>query len=86
MLGVGLVVGAVIGAGVALLLAPERGADVRHRISRRARNLRGGDSVWTKLGNELQRAAGAKRKSLEIDARQKDIAARQSARREPPAV
>lgn len=86
MLGLGMIVGAVIGAGIALLMAPESGSEVRHRISRRARRLRGGDSVWTKLGNELQRAAGAKRKSLETEAREKVIAARQSARREPPSV
>jgi gas vesicle protein len=35
----GVVVGAVIGAGIAFLVAPARGAVVRRRLGRRAREL-----------------------------------------------
>jgi hypothetical protein len=36
----GLVLGILLGAGTALLLAPERGTQVRRRIGRRVRRLR----------------------------------------------
>lgn len=76
MLGIGMVVGAVIGAGIALLVAPESGAETRRRLSRGAGKIRGGRGVWTKLGRELRRAAAAKRKTAEIEARRKEIAER----------
>ena len=76
MLGIGMVIGAVIGAGIALLVAPESGAETRRRLSRRAGSLRGGRGVWTRLGRELRRAAAAKRKSDAIEAKRKEIAAR----------
>jgi len=53
----GIAVGAVLGAAVALLMAPATGEETRHGISRRVRRLRGDDDVWDELAEELQRAA-----------------------------
>jgi len=53
----GIAVGAILGAAVALLLAPASGDETRHSIARRVRNLRGGDDVWDELAEELERAA-----------------------------
>lgn len=69
LLGVGLIAGAVIGAGVALLLAPQSGEDTRAALGRRARRLRHDDGIWDRLGRELRRAATTvKRKEIERDA------------------
>ena len=77
MLGIGMMVGAVIGAGIALLVAPQSGAQTRRGLTRRAENIRGGRGVWTRLGREFQRAAAAKKKSAEIEAKREEIAARE---------
>ncbi len=77
-LGIGMVIGAVIGAGVALLLAPGAGTETRGRLARRAGALRGNRGVWTKLGRELKKAAEAKRKSMEVDAKLKEIRLREA--------
>ena len=53
----GIAVGAILGATVALLLAPASGDETRHTISRRVRNLRGNDEAWDDLAEELERAA-----------------------------
>jgi len=53
----GIAVGAILGATVALLLAPASGDETRHGIARRVRNLRGDDDVWEELAEELDRAA-----------------------------
>jgi hypothetical protein len=53
----GVAVGAILGATVALLLAPASGDETRHSIARRVRNLRGDDDVWDELAEELERAA-----------------------------
>jgi hypothetical protein len=53
----GIAVGAVLGAAVALLMAPATGEETRHGISRRVRKLRGDDDVWDELAEELERAA-----------------------------
>jgi hypothetical protein len=53
----GIAVGAILGATVALLLAPASGEETRHSISRRVRNLRGDDDLWDELAQELERAA-----------------------------
>jgi len=53
----GIAVGAILGATVALLLAPASGDETRHSISRGVRKLRGGDDVWDELAEELERAA-----------------------------
>jgi hypothetical protein len=78
MLGLGMIVGAVLGAGIALLVAPQSGSETRHSLSRRARRLRGGSGPWTRLGRELRRAAAAKRKSLEAEAKRNEIQARRA--------
>ena len=53
----GIAVGAVLGAAVALLMAPATGEETRHGISRRVRRMRGDDEVWDELAEELERAA-----------------------------
>ena len=53
----GIAVGAILGATVALLLAPASGEETRHGISRRVRNLRGDDDLWDDLAQELELAA-----------------------------
>lgn len=53
----GIAVGAILGATVALLLAPASGDETRHGIARRVRNLPGDDDVWDELAEELERAA-----------------------------
>lgn len=53
----GIAVGAVLGAAIALLMAPATGEETRHSISRRVRRLRGDDDVWDELAEELERAA-----------------------------
>lgn len=53
----GVAVGAVLGAAIALLMAPATGEETRHGISRRVRRLRGDDDVWDELAEELERAA-----------------------------
>ncbi len=53
----GIAVGAVLGAAIALLMAPATGEETRHSISRRVRRLRGDDDVWDELAEELAKAA-----------------------------
>jgi hypothetical protein len=53
----GIAVGAILGATVALFLAPGSGEETRHRIGRRVRNLRGNDDIWDELAEELELAA-----------------------------
>jgi gas vesicle protein len=78
MLGIGMVVGAVIGAGIAMLVAPRSGSDTRRQIGRRVGRLRAGRGVWGKLGRELRRAAAARRKEMEIEAKRREIALRKA--------
>jgi hypothetical protein len=53
----GIAVGAILGATVALFLAPGSGEETRERIGRRVRKLRGDDDIWDELAQELERAA-----------------------------
>ena len=53
----GIAVGAILGATVALFLAPSSGEETRHRIGRRVRRFRGDDDVWDELAEELELAA-----------------------------
>lgn len=62
MLGLGMVIGAAIGAGIALLMAPASGEDTRDRIRHGVRTIRGADGAWEKLGRELRRANAVRRK------------------------
>jgi gas vesicle protein len=83
MLGVGMVIGAAIGAGVALLFAPQAGWETRRGISRRARSMGSGAGAWTMLGRELRKAAKAKRKSLELRAKRDEVLVHKAAQGEP---
>jgi hypothetical protein len=54
----GIAVGAILGATVALLLAPASGDQTRHSIARRVRRFGGeDDDVWEDLAEELELAA-----------------------------
>jgi hypothetical protein len=53
----GVAIGAVLGAAVALLLAPASGDETRHGIARKVRKLRGNDDLWDELAEELELAA-----------------------------
>lgn len=53
----GIAIGAILGASVALLLAPGSGEETREKIGRRVRHLRGDDDLWDELAAELERAA-----------------------------
>lgn len=55
--GVGLAIGAVIGAATALLMAPASGEATRARLGSRIRGIGRDDSVWDELGDELKHAA-----------------------------
>ena len=61
----GVAVGAILGAAVALLMAPASGDETRHSIARRVRNLRGDDDVWDELAEELERAAAEREEEAE---------------------
>lgn len=58
LVGAGLLIGALVGAGTALLLAPQSGADTRTTIRRKARFVRhrAGDA-WDDLAAELAAVA-----------------------------
>src|SRR5262245_8318726 len=54
LVGAGLLVGALVGAGVALLLAPQSGEETRNAIGRKARHARyRARSAWDDLAAEL---------------------------------
>jgi hypothetical protein len=54
----GVVLGIALGAGAALLLAPQSGDDTRRSLARRGRRLtRRGHDAWEDLRDELRRAA-----------------------------
>jgi gas vesicle protein len=66
----GLVFGAFLGAGLAMLFAPERGEKTRGRISRRMRSLRADamdslDEAGTRTRKELNRRKRRLRAELE---------------------
>jgi hypothetical protein len=64
----GIAVGAILGATVALLLAPASGDETRHGIARRVRKLRGNDDLWDELAEELELAAAARELPEEVSA------------------
>ena len=50
----GLVLGAVIGAGIALLMAPEKGSRTRRRLMKTASRLKSGASdKWDDLADDV---------------------------------
>ena len=58
MIGAGVAAGAMIGAGIALLTAPQSGAHTRLALTREFRRRRPWkSSPWEQLGDELQKAA-----------------------------
>ncbi|MGV3709016.1 MAG: YtxH domain-containing protein [Gemmatimonas sp.] len=58
MLGIGLLVGAVVGATAALLMAPASGADTRRVLGRNARRLaKKGSSLAEDTWSDAERAA-----------------------------
>jgi hypothetical protein len=61
----GAVLGAALGAGAALLFAPQSGARTRHNLARRGRHLRTRTTdAWEDLRHELRYAARRGRKKL----------------------
>ncbi len=61
----GAVLGAAIGAGAALLFAPQSGARTRHNLARRGRHFRTRTAdAWDDLRHELRYAARRGRKKL----------------------
>ncbi|MBC7788385.1 MAG: YtxH domain-containing protein [Anaerolineae bacterium] len=64
-LAVGLAIGVAVGAGIALLMAPMSGADVREKIGDRARGLRGqAADTWDDLRDELRYASRRGRRGV----------------------
>ena len=66
----GIVIGALIGAGIALLAAPSSGEDTRRQLSRRARGLRDDaaerfDDLSLRARRELKRRRRQLRERLE---------------------
>ncbi len=56
VLSLGILAGALVGAGVALLLAPQSGEETRERIATRARRMgTRADEGWDDLRDELRR-------------------------------
>ena len=56
ILSLGIIAGALVGAGVALLFAPQSGEETRERIADRARRLGDrADAGWDDLRDELRR-------------------------------
>jgi hypothetical protein len=52
----GIALGTVLGATAALLVAPESGRELRHRVTRRFGRGASDDSVWEQLADELAAA------------------------------
>ena len=62
---VGTLLGAAIGAGAALLLAPQTGEEARQGLARRGRRLRARtENAWDDLRDELQFAARRGRRKI----------------------
>ena len=63
-LAAGIAIGIAVGAGVAILFAPQSGADTRRLIARRGRRLgQRGRDAWDDLADELKSAAKRRRKA-----------------------
>ena len=59
----GVAIGLALGAGAALLFAPQAGEDTRHALARRGRRLtRRGRDAWEDLRDELRHAARRRRR------------------------
>jgi len=61
----GALLGAALGAGAALLFAPQSGAEARHNLARQGRHLRARTATaWDDLRHELRYAARTGRRKL----------------------
>jgi len=61
----GALLGAALGAGAALLFAPQSGAEARHKIARRGRHIRARTATaWDDLRHELRYATRRGRRRL----------------------
>lgn len=66
---VGVIVGATVGAGVALLLAPRSGRSTRRQLLRRGRRVtRRGRDAWHDLAGEFRDARERRSEARESDA------------------
>jgi gas vesicle protein len=72
LLGVGMVAGVAIGAGIALLLAPKSGDEIRKLLGKRMRRLRGEEDVWGKLRREFKRAGNVRRRHELLKRRERE--------------
>ncbi|HXY70019.1 MAG TPA: YtxH domain-containing protein [Gemmatimonadales bacterium] len=66
--GAGLILGALVGAGLALLLAPQSGAETRRTLARRARQLGSDAKDRYEEARERIRRARAQRRQLRDEA------------------
>jgi hypothetical protein len=63
----GVAIGVVVGAGVALLLAPKSGIETRRALARRGRRVsRRGRDAWDDLRDELRQAVRNKRRAWRL--------------------
>lgn len=63
----GIAIGVVVGAGVALLLAPTSGVETRRALARRGRRVsRRGRDAWDDLRDELRQAVRNKRRAWRL--------------------
>lgn len=77
MIVAGVAVGALIGAGAALLFAPASGDDTRTAIKRRVRKLtRRERGVWKSLASALEEAANEKAARSRLRARKAEAESR----------
>lgn len=64
----GIAIGALVGAGVALLLAPQAGAETRRSLMRGGRRLTSrGRDAWDDLRVEMRRALRRRRRAKAVD-------------------
>ena len=85
----GALVGLTLGAGAALLLAPQSGERARHTIARRGRRLRARTAdAWDDLRHELRFAARRGRRKLarKLGRAVRDRRERRALREQEPAV
>ncbi len=65
LIGAGIAAGAVLGAGIALLMAPQSGAHTRLALTSEFRRRRPWQtSPWERLGDELKKAAHRRNRLL----------------------
>jgi hypothetical protein len=70
----GILVGMAVGAGVALMLAPQTGADARRALRRKSRRtLHRGQDAWDDLRDELRHAACSTRHRWQSRHRHHDV-------------